>query len=184
MPSQSKVRARLIRGVGEQHIVRVERRPTFADRLDGFVIAVGDEWALMAQTSDGGFFNGYVAFRLSDVKRISFDESFETAFARTQPEWPPVVPFEVDLGSTSGVLRGMGRDGALVGIQKDHERSAIWIGQLDQLRKRKVYLLEVNPDASWDSAALGYTLKAITTVETGTKYLTGLAAIAGTGPGA
>lgn len=182
MPSNKKTRARFDRAIGEQHIIRVERAPKFADRLDGFVVAVGEKWALMAQSSDGGFFNGYVAFRLSDVKRITRDKTFETAFAKTQPEWPPARPCEVDLNSTRGVLEGLGHDGALIGIQKDNERSAFWIGTLDEVRKRVAYLHEVRPDATWHPAPLGYKLKAITTVEVATHYLRGLAAIAGTRP--
>lgn len=182
MPSNKKTRTRLASAIAEQHMIRVERAPKFADRLDGFVVAIGDEWVLMAQSSDGGFFNGYVAFRLSDVKRINRDKTFETSFAKTQPEWPPVRPFEVDLNSTSGVLEGLGHDGALIGIQKDNERSGLWIGKLDEVRKRVVYLHEVRPDATWHPAPLGYTLKAITTVEVATHYLRGLAAMAGTRP--
>jgi hypothetical protein len=136
----------------------------------------------MAQSSDGGFFNGYVAFRLSDVKKIGRDKTFETAFAKTQPEWPPFPPLDIDVNSTSGVLESLGRDGALLGIQKDNERSALWIGKLDEVRKRVVYLHEVRPDATWHPAPLGYKLKAITTVEVATKYLQGLAVIPGTGP--
>jgi hypothetical protein len=164
-------------------MIRVERVPKFADRLDGFVVAVGDEWALLSQSSDGGFFNGYVAFRLGDVKRINRDMTFETAFAKTQPEWPPADPYEVGLSSTKDVLEALGRGGALIGIQKDNERSAIWIGRLDEVRKRFVYLHEVRPDATWHSAPLGYKVKAITTVEVATHYLQGLAAIAGAGLG-
>lgn len=184
MPSRKKTRARLDRAIDEQHIIRVDRTPKFAHQLDGFVVAVGDEGALMAQSSDGGFFNGYVAFRVNDVKKIERVKTFETAFAKTQPEWPPVRPIGVDLNSTSGVLAGLGHDGALIGIQKDNERSAIWIGKLDEVRKRFVYLHEVRPDATWHPAPLGYKSKAITTVKVATHYLRGLAAIAGTGPNA
>jgi len=182
MPSTKKIGARLTRAIAEQHMIRVDRVPKFADRLSGFVVAVGDEWALMAQSFDGGFFNGYVAFRLGDVKRIKRDKSFETAFAKTQPEWPPVYPYEVGLDSTTDALEGLGRGGALIGIEKENELSGIWIGRLDEVRKRVVYLHEVRPDATWHSAPLGYKLKAITTVEVATHYLQGLAAIAGTGP--
>jgi hypothetical protein len=184
MPSTKKIGARLTSVIAEQHIIRVDRVPKFAESLDGFVVAVGNEWALMAQSSDGGFFNGCVAFRLCDVKRINRDKTFATAFAQTQPEWPPAHPYEVGLDSTSHVLEGLGRDGALIGIQKDNERSGLWIGRLDELRKRVVYLHEVRPDATWHPAPLGYKLKAITTVEVDTHYLQGLAAIAGTGPNA
>jgi hypothetical protein len=184
MPSPKKIGSRLTGVIAEQQMIRVDRVPKFADRLSGFVVAVGDEWALMAQSSDGGFFNGYVAFRLSDVKRITRDKTFETAFAKTRPEWPPVYPYEVSLDSTSDALEGLGRGGALIGIQKDNERSATWIGTLYEMRKRVVYLQEVRPDAIWHPAPLGYKLKAITTIEVETHYLHGLAAIAGTGPNA
>jgi len=182
MPSTKKIRARLTGVIGEYRMIRVDRAPKFADRLNGFVVAVGEEWALIAQSSDGGFFNGFIAFRVSDVKRIKCDRTFETAFAKTQPEWPPVCPYEVALDSTKDVLEGLGRGGALIGIQKDNERSAIWIGRLEEVRRRVAYLHEVRPDATWHPAPLGYKLKAITTVEVATHYLQGLAAIAGTGP--
>lgn len=182
MASNTTTRARLTDAISEQHIIRVGRDLKFADRLDGFIVAVGDEWALMAQTWEGGFSNGYAAFRLRDVKRIRRDKTFETAFAKTQPEWPPAQPFEVGLDSTRDVLEGMGRNEELIGIQKERERSAIWIGRLDEIRKRLVYLREVRPDATWHDALLGYRLKAITTVEVRTRYLTALAAIAGSNP--
>lgn len=184
MPSTKKIGARLTSAIGEHRMVRVDRALKFADRLNGFVVAIGDEWAHMAQSSDGGFSDGYVAFRLGDVKRINRDKTFEMAFAKTQPEWPPVCPCEVGWDSTNDVLAGLGRGGALIGIRKDKERRAIWIGRLEEVRKRVVYLHEVRPDATWHPAPLGYKLKAITTVEVGTHYLQGLAAIAGTGPNA
>jgi len=182
MASKKKVHARLTRAIGEQHMIRVERTPKYSDRLNGFVVAVGEEWALLAQSSDGGFFDGHLAFRLRDVKRIRRDKTFETTFAKTQPEWPPTPPHDIGLDSTSEVIGGLARDGALIGIQKENEREAMWIGTLDELRKRVVYLHEVRPDATWHPAPLGYKLKAITTVEVGTHYLRGLAAIAGTAP--
>jgi hypothetical protein len=182
MASTKKVRARLRAAIEKQHIVRVERSPKFADRLNGFVVNVGDEWALMAQTSDGGFFSGYVAFRLADVKRIKRDTTFETTFAKTQPEWPPTYSRDVGLDSTSAVLEGLGHGDALIGIEKDRERHAIWIGRLDELEKRYVFLQEVSPDATWYTGTLGYKLKAITTVQVATPYLVGLAAVAGAAP--
>ena len=180
MPSTKKVRARLLEAIDEQRIVRVERTPRFADRLDGFVVQVGEKWVLMAQSSDGGFFNGYVAFRIRDVRRLRSDRTFETTFAMFQPEWPPTYPSDLDTSSTGGLLQGLGRDGVLVAIQKDHERSAMWIGKLVEIKKGRVYINEVRPDATWHPEPFGYKLKAITTVEIGTRYLIGLAAVAAT----
>lgn len=86
--SQGKLR----RAMNEQRLVRVERSPKYANRLDGFVVDAGKKWSLLAQISDGGFFDGFVAFRLRDVGRVPNDKSFESAYARTRPEWPPVAP--------------------------------------------------------------------------------------------
>jgi hypothetical protein len=180
--SKKKTQAKLRQAIGEERIVRVERKLKFADRLSGFVVLVGEKWVVIAQTWDGGFFDGYVAFRLSDVKRINKDKTFETTFAKTQPEWPPSYPDELDLDGTAELLQGLSRNGALIGVEKDKERSAIWIGKLDEVISGVVYLHEVRPDATWHPAPLGYKLKAITTVEVGTHYLTGLAAMAGAGP--
>jgi hypothetical protein len=172
----------LRRSIDEQTIVRVERKHKFADPLDGFIVDVGATWVLMAQTSGGGFFDGFVAFRAKDVTSVARDESFETAFAKTRPEWPPSSPRPLNLDSTAGLIRDMADGGRLIGIQKAKERSATWIGRLDELDATLVYLHEVRPDASWHSEPLGYKLKSITSVEVGTNYLVALATIAGTGP--
>lgn len=182
MASRDETKTKLHEAISQQRIVRVERKPKFADRLDGFVVLVGERWALMAQISDGGFFNGYVAFRIRDVKRIKKDRTFETDFAKTRAEWPPSYPHEIGLGATADVIAGLSRGAELLGIQKEDERSAIWIGKVYEIVKPWVYLLEVHPDATWYDEPLGYRLKAITTVEVDTNYLVGLTAIAGSEP--
>ncbi|MCU1550324.1 MAG: hypothetical protein JWR36_884 [Glaciihabitans sp.] len=79
MASNKKSLARLRESISEQRIIRVERKPKFADGLDGFVVLVGERWALMARTADGGFFNGYIAFRIRDVKRIKTSDCRATS---------------------------------------------------------------------------------------------------------
>jgi hypothetical protein len=182
MGATSNARAKLVDVMAEQRMVRIERKPKYADRLDGFIVQVGEKWALMAQISDGGFFNGYVAFRLRDVKRIKRDKSFESVYARAQPEWPPTSPKGIQLNSTADVLISLGTGAALMGIEKENERSAKWIGVFDEILGKYFYLHEVRPDASWHKRPLGYKLKAITTVEVGSHYMVGLSAVAGAGP--
>lgn len=181
MNMRSSIRSKLDRAVQARHVVRVLRKPRFADPLDGIIMRVGRRWALIAQTVDGGYFDGIVAFRLQDVTRIVEDETFATAFARTRPEWPPTLDRDVDLDDISILLEGIAPADTLLGIQEERERSAIWIGVLDEVTHRYVYLREVRPDATWHAVPLGYRLKAITSVEVGTRYLTSLAAIAQSG---
>lgn len=163
-------------------MVRVERKPRFADRLDGFVLSVGEKWVLMARTAEGGHFDGSVIFRVKDVRRVRKDRSFEGVFARTQPEWPPSVDLTVGLASARDVVNSLEALGVIVGIEKDDERSAIWIGRIDEVGPKAVWLHEVRPDASWHDAPRGYRLKAITTISVASRYLTALATIAGTKP--
>jgi hypothetical protein len=172
-------RRRLVSAIDSQELVRVERKPKYADRLDGFIIAVGAKWALISKTMDGGFFDGYSLFRLSDVAKVSRDKSFEGKFARTQPEWPPTIDFKIDLDGTRETLRDVAEQFPLIGIEKDHERSATWIGEVEELDDKWLWLMEVRPDASWHKRPLGYKLKSITTISVGTHYLQGLSKIAG-----
>lgn len=177
-----KVRARLIRAMNTMTLVVVERKPKHADRLEGVVLRVGSKWALMAQTVDGGYFDGVVAFRVQDAEQVGDDESVASAFARTLPEWPPSWAPDLDLDTTAGVITGLGKGGGLVGIQKESERRATWIGTVDMAIDRYIYLHEVRPDGTWHPAPLGYRLRAITTVEAGRRYYSALAAIAGSKP--
>ena len=45
----------------------------------------GDEWGLLAATMDGGYFNGYRAFQLRDVREVRWDTSFESRFKQRLP---------------------------------------------------------------------------------------------------
>ncbi len=181
MKSQ-RLHARLQEATATTSVVHVERRPKHADRLDGIVLRVGKKWALMARTVDGGYLDGLVAFRVKDVKRISDDQSVASAFVKTLPDWPPAYSAPLDLDSTVGVLDGLGRGGRLIGIQKEKERDALWIGILEGILGRFVYLHEVRHDAAWNSEPLGYRLRSITTVEIGRRYFSALTAIAGETP--
>ncbi|GID67179.1 hypothetical protein Acy02nite_50600 [Actinoplanes cyaneus] len=164
--------------------MRIKRSPRNADRVDGIVVAVGSQWALIARTGDGGFFEGSVAIRVKDVVKVRKDSSFQERFARTQAEWPPTAPPGLDLDTTAGLLRGMSAISPLLGIEQERRfRSQMaWIGVVAQVTERWLWLHEVRPDATWHKRPRGYKLRRITKVFMSDRYLTALAAIAGTGP--
>ncbi|MGK3948258.1 hypothetical protein [Microbacterium sp. K2] len=143
------------------------------------MLRIGEQWVLAARTTDAGYFDGYVVLRLRDVERVTPDDTFAQEFVKIQPEWPPSFPFDIDLDSTASALGGVARQGELVGIQKENERNALWIGTLDEVTSRYIYLNEVRPDATWHPRPLGYKLRSITMAEVGTRYLVGLSAVAG-----
>jgi hypothetical protein len=175
---------RLCRAAKCQALVRIKRSPRNADQVDGIVVAVGSKWALIAHTGDGGFFEGLVAIRVKEVVTVRRDSSFEERFARAQPEWPPTAPAELDLDTTAGLLRGMSAISPLVAIEQERrfQSPMTWIGVVDQVTRRWLWLREVRPDATWRKRPLGFKLRRITKVFISNRYLTALAAIAGTGP--
>lgn len=140
-------------------------------------MGVGEKWCLLAATMDGGYFDGYQAFRVKDVVRIRRDKSFQPVFSRTQPEWPPSSP-PVDLDSTPGLVTSLAAFSPLIGIEMAADRDALWIGTLYEVGRKWIWLHEVGPDGSWDDAPLGYRARKITNVRSGTHYLTALATVA------
>jgi len=181
------VRRKIIRKLAKAHessaLVRVERAHRYSDRLDGFVVGVGKKWAVLARTMDGGYFGGYVAFRLSDVTEVSRERGFEPRFSRRQPEWPGVLRQEFDLGSTRRMLRSFAAISPLIAIEKERERPAMWIGEIEEIDAEWLWLVEVRRKATWYKHSRGYRVRAITAVSICTHYLTALAAVAGRAPG-
>lgn len=171
------VRKRLSAALAEQAMVRIDLHPKHSDRLDGFVVGIGQRWCLLAATMEGGYFDGYRAFRLKDVDRVRRDASFEGRFARTQPEWPPSSP-PVDLDSTAAVVASLATCSPLIGIEMANDRRAIWIGTLYEASHKWTWLHEVAPDGSWGDTPLGYRTRRITNVQIDTHYLTALAEVA------
>ncbi|MDN3496941.1 hypothetical protein QL996_13445 [Planococcus sp. APC 4015] len=185
MPSAKKIRKKVTRAVGSERLMRLRRASRENQTIDGFAVAVGAEWALLHRTMDGGFFDGHVAIRLDDIASVDRVSSFETSFARTQPEWPPAAPAraaELDLDTTSGMLASLLHPGELFGIERNKKYDAIWIGVPDELTRRWLYMWEVSPDASWHAQPSGYRLRTITMVRTNDHYQRGLTAIAGAPP--
>lgn len=181
MPTTKKIRSRLLAAQQEQSLVRLDRVSRPGQTVDGFVVAVGRKWALLAQTMNGGFFDGYAAVHLREVARVRPDRTFEQAFARTRPEWPPAPPSgrpAPDLDTTSRMLISFISPGALFSIERDKKYDAMWVGVPAELTSRHLYLWEVRPDATWHDAPLGYPPRSITLVKTGDHYLKALASMA------
>ena len=111
----------------------------------GFPVAVGAKWVLIAETGDGGFFDGQTAVRLRGIVRVKRDSSFEGRFATTQPEWPPTAPAGIDLNSTSGLIKSMSGVSPLIGVEQEerHHSRMRWIGVLDEISKGWLWLHQV-----------------------------------------
>jgi len=184
MPTANRAAKRLTEAAESATLVRITRSPRNADRVDGFVLSVGAKWVLLSKTGDGGYFDGLVAVRLEHVVKIAEDSTFETRFARTQPEWPPTAPAVVDLDSTKRLVETLSPISPLIGIEQEgRSRSAMtWIGAVDEIDKGWLWLQEVRPNAKWRKQPRGYELSRITKVIVSDRYQTALTAIARTRP--
>lgn len=166
---------KLERALNSHLLVCVERKLPFADSEDGFVVAIGSKWMLLQRVADGGNPDGYVAMRVKDVRRVRRDRSFAPTVARALPSWPPVAPKGIRLDDTSALLGSVATCSPLFGIEKQRERRAVWIGQLDRIADKKLWLLELNTKAKWLKKPEAHRFNEITSVAFGDRYLSSLA---------
>jgi hypothetical protein len=176
------LRAALLRARDDHAFVRLSRTPKHADVLDGFITDVGDKWALLQTTRDGGYFDGWNAFRVIDVGRVKpRGATFETRVSERQPEWPPHAPFPIELDKTADLLLSIPQP-ELIGMEMERQRAAVWIGRVAEVGQRRVWLREVDPQARWADEPLGYRLGAISRVQLRTTYITALSSVSGLPP--
>src|SRR5687768_3957557 len=63
-------RAELQNAAREQSLVRLSRSIRRTDPLDGFVVALGQTWVLLAVLDHNIYLNGFAALRVADVKKV------------------------------------------------------------------------------------------------------------------
>lgn len=170
----SNARRKLEKAVDSDRL-RVITRDVDDDRHHGLVLAVGEEWLLLARTADGGHAEGFLALRVDDVDKVWKDAEFAQRIAEDQPDWPPAPPEGLDLDSTAGLLGSL-PPGTVVGIHRERKRpDAFWVGLPDGVLDDRFYLRQVDAQGNWDDEPTGYKLKQVTAVEWGGRYLQALA---------
>jgi hypothetical protein len=181
---QDKVRECLRRAQDELALVRIDRGED-VDRMDGYVVAVGAEWLLLAVLDDAIVLDGHAALRVEDVRRVrsrSTSDMVQQALT-VREHWPPTPPaVQVDLDSTRGLLTSLMTQ-PLVTVHPENEDADIcFVGAPAGLGDRSLRLLEVTPRAVWNSRPTKYRLDDITRVEIGGRYEQALLSVAGPAP--
>lgn len=173
MSKKSKCELRCARGKG--HLVQIHRSLRHVVPLDGFVVEIGAKWALLAVTGNGGYLEGWTAVRVRDITRVTRNRSFEAKFAARQPLWPPRFDTPVDLDSTAGVIQTMGQQAGLIAVEQEKRISgAMWIGRPTRVRSGRLELLQVDPKGRWHDKSQPFSLRHITSITIGSRYLTAL----------
>jgi hypothetical protein len=181
MTSTRKITRRLAAARDEHEFVLLDRTEGGYDQ--GIVVALGEQWLLIAVAVDGGYFNGFTAVRIDDISGVRPDVTFEARALRLRPEWPPLPPAAgIDLDSTAGVLRTPVARDTLVSLERSSDHSASWIGAVADITTKWLWFTEVLSDATWRSRTTGLKLAKVTAVSVGGRYLAGLSEIAGSPP--
>jgi hypothetical protein len=179
------VRAELDKAAQEQALVRVSRSIRRSDKLDGFVVGLGQAWVLLAVLDHSIYLNGYAALRLGDVSRVALrggPDSFVGRALAARGEWPP-VSVDVDLGSVAELVRTAAEVATLVTLHiEEDDPTVCFIGRPVRFTSRSVRLLEITPQAEWEDRPNKWAFADVTRVDFGGRYEEALALIGGAPP--
>jgi hypothetical protein len=179
------VRAELDKAAQEQALVRVSRSIRRSDKLDGFVVGIGQAWVLLALLDHNIYLNGYAALRLSDVSKVERrggPDSFMGRALAARGEWPP-VGVDVDLDSVGELIRTAAEVAPLVTLHiEEDDPTVCFIGRPVRFTGRSVHLREITSQAEWEKRPTKWAFADVTRVEFGGRYEEALTLIGGAPP--
>lgn len=166
---------------GTEELVRIRRGIRKSDRVEGFVVGVGEQWVLLNVFDPDMFLDGYAALRVSDIRRVEQrggPDSFPLRALRHFGESPGAPPDSVDLDTIKGLLASLGSKYPLLLIHVEElDPEVCYVGKVVSASRESLRLLEISPRATWDEKPTKWPLKAITRVEVGTRYAEALHAV-------
>jgi len=177
MPTSSSIRTRMASKPGLQRALRTKQlvkftRPFEPGSVDGYVLAIGPQFFLLALVDDVRF-NGFQCLRISDVRGLQVPAkyaAFVESALKVRGERMLRKP-RLQLASLEELLWSANRAFPLVTIHREKvDPDVCHIGRITALQNNHVSLLEIGPDALWDKEISEYSLKEITRVDFGGDY--------------
>lgn len=164
--------------VGQDVIIRVERKGIDEHRIDGFVVAVSDGLMLLHLVEGNTLLlNGYSALRLRDISSWRTDETFVPRALRLL-ERRPALPDGVSLTDWPSLIASAQQQFPLVMIETEKKTPGCgYIGLLVKQTKRHAVLKEVSPKGLWEENETTFASRDITQVKFGDGYIQSLAAL-------
>ncbi len=181
-----KLRARLERARERTELVRVRRDIRRAERITGYVVALGEGWVLLAPLEGGILLDGYTALRLADVESIKRDKDGEDFVRRALDlagHWPPRAPEGVMLDDDPSLVASAARAAGLIALYEERSDPEVChIGKPQDWNKRSVSLLEVDTDANWQEDGTKFKFADLSRIDFGGRYERVLERLAGPAP--
>ncbi|ROZ61448.1 hypothetical protein [Ramlibacter sp. WS9] len=173
-------RSQLLDAMHRRTFVRISRR--FEESVvRGYISGVGPRFFLLTLVSDRLRFDGFECFRIADLMSLEEDPyaSFAEAALKTRGDRRPRKP-RIILESIEELLLSSSRAFPLVTIHQEKlDPEVCHIGRVVGISRGRVSLLEITPDAEWESKPDLYAVKDITRVNFGGDYEDALYAVGG-----
>jgi len=171
----ASTRDKLEKALAAQRLVRISRDLMYADIETCIVIAMGAKWVLVRSVVDGGYLDGFSALRIRDITAVKRDKSFAARSLHLLEGWSALLPESpIALDSLPALIETVGAEGRMFGLEKERQRRALWIGTLDEVDTKWLWLNEVTFRGRWKKKPLGYRLRAITRISFGGRYMSAL----------
>jgi len=137
-------------------------------RIEGYMLDVGPKFFLMAIVDERIRFDGFRCIRISDVRRIEIpatNADFVVAALIKRGEEIERKP-PIDLSSIETILESVNAIAPLVTIHTQTTRpDACWIGRTLGATSTHIALLEIGPDAVWETVPTMKAFKTITRID-------------------
>lgn len=161
-------------------LIRLKRR--FEDCfIRGYVTDIGAEFFILALVSDRCWYDGFECFRIRDIKSVAIDpyRTFTESALRKRNALRNKKP-NIDLASIENLLLTANKKFNLVTIHREKVKpEACWIGRVLEIKKQRVSILEIGPNAKWDKSPEKHRINEITRVNFGGDYENALYLVGG-----
>jgi hypothetical protein len=152
--------------------------------IRGYVLDVGPEFFVIALVSDRIWFDGFECFRVSDIQSVEddpFAEFVEAALAIRADARPEASP--VDVSTIDDLILSAAAGFALVTIHKEaQDPDVCHIGKVLGIEGGVLWMLGIDPDATWEAEPLAHKLSEVTRVNFAGDYEIALDLVGGSPP--
>jgi hypothetical protein len=156
-----------------------------ASTVQGFVVVVGTDWAVVRELDDSLFLDGYSAVRIEAIKKVRPAKdraTFIEELLTSRGQWP-IEPLIGNFTRTRDVVRFIRSSGKLVRIYEGSKYpEKFWIGVPREPKKKSVTLLFLDPDGTWSPKPVRFWFGYATRLSWGHLYEATLLEVAGSSP--